>query len=47
MGGLEISSASLLALPAFLDSVFGASDFLTTIVSEKFEDVLFTKTLEK
>ena len=47
MGGLGVSSASLLALPTFLSSAFGASDFLTTIFSEKFEDVSFTKTLEK
>ena len=31
MGGLGVSSASLLAFPAFLASAFGASDFLTTI----------------
>ena len=42
-----VSSASLLALPAFLASAFGASDFLTTIFSETFEDVSFTKALEK
>ena len=47
MGGLEVSSASLLALPAFLASASGASDFLTTIFSETFEDVSFTKALEK
>ena len=47
MGGLGVSSASVLALPAFLASAFGASDFLTTIFSETFEDVLFTKALEK
>ena len=47
MGGLGVSSASLLALPAFLASAFGASDFLTTIFSEAFEDVSFTKALEK
>ena len=34
MGGLGVSSASLLALPAFLASTFGASDFLTTTISE-------------
>ena len=45
--GLGVSSASLLALPAFLASAFGASDFLTTIFSETFEDVPFTKALEK
>ena len=45
--GLGFSSASLLALPAFLASAFGASDFLTTIFSEKFEDVSFSKALEK
>ena len=47
MGGLGVPSASLLALPAFLVSAFGASDFLTMIFSEKFEDVSFTKALEK
>ena len=47
VGGLGVSSASLLALPAFLTSAFDASDFLTTIFSESFEDVSFTKALEK
>ena len=47
MGGLGVLSASLVALPAFLASAIGASDFLTTIFSETFEDVSFTKTLEK
>ena len=47
MGGLGVLSASLLALPAFLASVFGASDILTTIFSETFDDVLFAKALEK
>ena len=47
MGGLGVSSASLLPLPAFLASAFGASDFLTMIFSETFEDVSFTKALEK
>ena len=47
MGGLGVSSASLLALPAFLASASGASDFLTMIFSETFEDVSFTKALEK
>ena len=47
MGGLGVSSASLLALPAFLASAFGASDFLTTIFSETFKGVPFTKALEK
>ena len=47
MCGLGVSSASLLALPAFLASAFGASDFLKTIFSETFEDVPFTKALEK
>ena len=46
-GGLGVSSASLLALPAFLASAFGASDFRTTIFSETFEDLSFTKALEK
>ena len=47
MGGVGVSSASQLALPAFLASAFGASDFLTMILSETFEDVSFTKALEK
>ena len=47
MGGLGVSSASLLALPTFLASAFGASDFLTTIFSEPCDDVLLTKALEK
>ena len=47
MCGLGVSSASLLALTAYLASAFGASDFLTMIFSEKFEDVSFTKALEK
>ena len=46
MGGLGVSSLSFLALPAFLASAFGASDFLTTVFSETFEDVSFTKALE-
>ena len=46
LGGLGVSSASLLALPAFLTSAFGASDILTMICSETFEDVSFTKALE-
>ena len=36
MGGLGV-------LPAFLGSPFGSSNFLTTIVSERFEDVPFPK----
>ena len=47
MGGLGVSSASLLAFPDFLASIFGASDFLTTVISAAFEDVSFTKALEK
>ena len=47
MCGLGVSSASLLALTAYLASAFGASDFLTMIFSETFEDVSFTKALEK
>ena len=47
MGGLGVSSASLLELPAFLASAFGACDFCTTIFSETFEDVSFTKALQK
>ena len=46
MGGLGVSSASLLALPAFLASASGANDFLKTIFSETFEDLSFTKVLE-
>ena len=44
MGGLGVSSASLLALPAFLASAFGESDFLTTIFSETFDDENFVNT---
>ena len=47
MCGLGVSSASLLPLPGFLASAFGASDILTTIFSETFEDVSFTKALVK
>ena len=47
MGGLGVSSVLLLALSAFLFSAFGASDFLTTIFLETFEDFSFTKTFEK
>ena len=47
MGGLGVSSASLLALPAFLASAFGASDFLSKIILESFDDVSFTRELQK
>ena len=47
MDGLGVSSASFVALPAFLTSTFGASDFLTTVFLETFEDVSFTKALVK
>ena len=47
LGGLGVSSASLIAPPAFLVSAFGASDCLTMIFSETIEDVSFTKALEK
>ena len=47
MGGLGVSSASLLALPGFLASAVGASDFLSTIFSKTFKNVSFTKVLEK
>ena len=47
MGGLGVSSASLLALAAFLASAFDANDFLTMIFSGTLEDVSFTKALEK
>ena len=46
MSGLWVSSASLLALTAFLASIFGASDFLTTFFSETFEEYSLTKALE-
>ena len=46
MGGLGVSSASLLLLPALLASAFGASDFLTKLFSETFEDVSFAKALQ-
>ena len=45
MGGLGVSSASLLALATFLASAVGASDFLPTIFSETFVEVSFTKTV--
>ena len=47
MGCLGVTSASLLAFSGFLASAFGASDFLTTIFLETFEDVSFTKAFEK
>ena len=47
MGGLGVSSASILALPASLASAYGASDFLTTIFSETLVAVSLTKALEK
>ena len=47
MGGVGVSSASLLALPAILASAFGASEFFTTIFSETFEDASFTIALSK
>ena len=47
MGSLGVSFASLLALPSFRTSASGASDFLTPIFSETFEEVSFTKALEK
>ena len=47
MGDLGVSFASLLVLPGSLASVFGATDFLTTVFPEKFEDVSFTKALRK
>ena len=47
MGGLGVSFASLLALPAFLASAFGSSYFIMTIFSETFEDVSFTEAVEK
>ena len=51
MGGLEVSCASLSLhphpLPAFSSSAAGASDFITTLFPGIFEDVSFTKELEK
>ena len=47
IGYLGVSSASLLALSVFVAIASGANDFLTTIFSGTFEDVSFTKTLEK
>ena len=47
MGGLGVSSALLLALPAFLATAFGANDILMTSFSETFEDVSITKALQK
>ena len=47
MGGLGVSYALLLAFSAFLASAFGAGNFLTTIFSETFDDVSFTKKFEK
>ena len=47
MGGLGVSSASLLAPTAFLASAFVVIDFPTTIFSETFEDVSFTVPLGK
>ena len=47
MDGLGVSYASLLALPAFLASAFGESDLLITIFSRRFEEVSFTKALDK
>ena len=47
MGGLVVSAASLLTLAGFLASAIDANDFLTTIYSETFENVSFTKALEK
>ena len=45
MGGLGVSSVSLLALSTFLFSAFGASDFLTTIFLETFENFRLQKRL--
>ena len=45
--GLGVSSASLFALPAFLASAFEASDFLTTVFLETFDDVPLTGALAK
>ena len=47
MCGIGVSTASLLALPAFLASASCASEFLRTIFSETIEDVSFTKALDK
>ena len=47
MCGVGVSSASFLALPAFLASTFGSCDFLRTICLQTFEDASFTNALEK
>ena len=47
MDGVGVSSASFVTLSAFLDSAFGAIDFLGAIFSDTFEDVSFTNALEK
>ena len=48
MGGLGVSSASLLSLPAFLASAFGASDFLDDFLGDhEIVCVSFTKAFEK
>ena len=47
LGGLKMSSASLLALPVFLISAFGAPDFLETIFPETFELFSLTRQLGK
>ena len=47
MGGFQISSSSLLALPAFLAPAFNASDFLTIISSGNVQNLKFKKVLEK
>ena len=47
MFGHGVSTASVIILPAFLTSAFGASDFLTRIFSDTFTDVSFTEALER
>ena len=47
MDGVGVSSASFVTLCAFLDSVFGAIDFLRAIFLDTFEVVSFTNALEK
>ena len=47
LGSLGVSSASILARPAFLATVFGSGGFLTKFVSETSENGSFIKALEK
>ena len=47
LGGLGVSSATLLALPVFLPSASSAREFLKTVLLGPFEDFYFTEALEK